>query len=163
MDTAGKAVLFSGVTVLISLTAVMLVPSPASARWRSDHGRVVFVLAAALTLLPAVFSWLDRASTALAALGAQRRAPLTSLRCLGGAPRRHPLAFGGAASPILLILAAPIVGLRTGMPSIKVVPTSDTSRVGYTRSRGLRPGRSRRAAGGRAGGRARRRGARPHG
>ncbi|MGO9904898.1 MAG: MMPL family transporter, partial [Solirubrobacteraceae bacterium] len=29
MDSAGKAVLFSGVTVLISLTAVMLVPSPA--------------------------------------------------------------------------------------------------------------------------------------
>ena len=29
MDTAGKAVLFSGVTVLISLSAVMLVPSPA--------------------------------------------------------------------------------------------------------------------------------------
>ncbi|HYM54181.1 MAG TPA: MMPL family transporter, partial [Solirubrobacteraceae bacterium] len=29
MDTAGKAVLFSGLTVLISLTAVMLVPSPA--------------------------------------------------------------------------------------------------------------------------------------
>jgi len=29
MDTAGKAVLFSGITVLISLSAVMLVPSPA--------------------------------------------------------------------------------------------------------------------------------------
>src|SRR6478752_5743814 len=29
MDTAGKAVLFSGMTVLISLSAVMLVPSPA--------------------------------------------------------------------------------------------------------------------------------------
>ena len=29
MDTAGKAVLFSGLTVLVSLTAVMLVPSPA--------------------------------------------------------------------------------------------------------------------------------------
>ncbi len=28
MDTAGKAVLFSGVTVLISLSAVMLVPEP---------------------------------------------------------------------------------------------------------------------------------------
>ena len=35
MDTAGKAVLFSGITVLISLSAVMLVPSPRSARWRS--------------------------------------------------------------------------------------------------------------------------------
>ncbi len=57
MDTAGKAVLFSGVTVLISLTAVMLVPSPA---FRSmSLGimlAVVFVLAATLTLLPAVLA-----------------------------------------------------------------------------------------------------------
>src|SRR5215213_2645527 len=57
MDTAGKAVLFSGATVLISLTAVMLVPSPA---FRSTSLgimlSVVFVLAAALTLLPAVLA-----------------------------------------------------------------------------------------------------------
>ena len=57
MDTAGKAVLFSGVTVLISLSAVMLVPSPA---FRSTSLgimlSVVFVLAAALTLLPAVLA-----------------------------------------------------------------------------------------------------------
>lgn len=33
MDTAGKAVLLSGVTVLVSLSAVMLVPSP-----RKEHG-----------------------------------------------------------------------------------------------------------------------------
>ena len=57
MDTAGKAVLFSGVTVLISLSAVMLVPSPA---FRSTSLgimlAVVFVLAATLTLLPAVLA-----------------------------------------------------------------------------------------------------------
>ncbi|MDE3131168.1 MAG: MMPL family transporter, partial [Acidobacteriota bacterium] len=57
MDTAGKAVLFSGVTVLISLSAVMLVPSPA---FRSmSLGimlAVIFVLAATLTLLPAVLA-----------------------------------------------------------------------------------------------------------
>ena len=57
MDTAGKAVLFSGITVLISLTAVMLVPSPA---FRSmSLGimlAVIFVLAATLTLLPAVLA-----------------------------------------------------------------------------------------------------------
>jgi RND superfamily putative drug exporter len=57
MDTAGKAVLFSGITVLISLSAVMLVPSPA---FRSmSLGimlAVIFVLAATLTLLPAVLS-----------------------------------------------------------------------------------------------------------
>ena len=57
MDTAGKAVLFSGLTVLISLSAVMLVPSPA---FRSMSVgimvSVLFVLAATLTLLPAVLS-----------------------------------------------------------------------------------------------------------
>jgi RND superfamily putative drug exporter len=57
MDTAGKAILFSGVTVLISLSAVMLVPSPA---FRSmSLGimlAVIFVLAATLTLLPAVLA-----------------------------------------------------------------------------------------------------------
>ncbi|HEY1596355.1 MAG TPA: MMPL family transporter, partial [Thermoleophilaceae bacterium] len=51
MDTAGKAVLFSGLTVLVSLSAVMLVPSPA---FRSTALgiilSVVFVLAATLTL-----------------------------------------------------------------------------------------------------------------
>src|SRR5438270_6115482 len=57
MDTAGKAVLFSGVTVLISLSAVMLIPSPA---FRSTSLgimlAVISVLAAALTLLPAVLA-----------------------------------------------------------------------------------------------------------
>ena len=61
MDTAGKAVLLSGATVLISLSAVMLVPSPS---FRSMAGgimlSVVFVLAATLTLLPLVLSKLDQ-------------------------------------------------------------------------------------------------------
>ena len=55
MDTAGKAVLFSGMTVLISLSAVMLVPSPAFRSMALGIMiSVVFVLAATLTLLPAV-------------------------------------------------------------------------------------------------------------
>jgi len=59
MDTAGKAVLFSGVTVLISLSAVMLVPSPAFRSMALGIMlSVVFILLATLTLLPAVLSWL---------------------------------------------------------------------------------------------------------
>ena len=133
MDTAGKAVLFSGLTVLISLSAVMLVPSPA---FRSMAlgimVSVVFVLAAALTLLPAVLSWLgprvDRLSLRWVHSGEHR-----SPRFAAWAERlwRHPYAFGGAALAVLLALAVPILGLRTGMPSIKVVPTGDTSRIGY--------------------------------
>jgi RND superfamily putative drug exporter len=59
MDSAGKAVLFSGVTVLISLSSVMVVPSPA---FRSMAGgimlAVIFVLGASLTLLPALMGHL---------------------------------------------------------------------------------------------------------
>ena len=134
MDTAGKAVLFSGLTVLISLTAVMLVPSPA---FRSMAlgimVSVIFVLAATLTLLPAVLGKLgprvDRLRSRWVHSGEHR-----SPRFAAWAERlwRHPYAFGGAALAILLALAVPVFGLRTGMPSIKVVPTGDTSRVGYT-------------------------------
>ena len=67
MDTAGKAVLLSGVTVLVSLSAVLIVPSPA---FRSMAAgimlAVAFVLAATLTLLPAVLGLLARRVDALA-------------------------------------------------------------------------------------------------
>ena len=77
MDTAGKAVLFSGLTVLVSLSAVMLVPSPA---FRSTSlgiiVAVLFVLAATLTLLPAVLAKLgprvDRLSLPWVRSGDQR-------------------------------------------------------------------------------------------
>ena len=85
IETAGKAVLFSGITVLISLSAVMLVPSPA---FRSmSLGimlAVIFVLAASLTLLPAVLAALgpriDRLS--LGWVEAERK-PFNAIRCLG--------------------------------------------------------------------------------
>ena len=57
MDTAGKAVLFSGATVLVSLSAVMLVPSPAFRSMALGIMlAVVFILAASLTLLPATLA-----------------------------------------------------------------------------------------------------------
>lgn len=133
MDTAGKAVLFSGVTVLISLSAVMLVPSPA---FRSMAlgimVSVLFVLAATLTLLPAVLAKLGPRVDKLA-LPWMRQGEHRSPRFAGWAERlwRRPLLFGGAALAALLLLALPVLGLKTGMPSIAVVPAEDGSRVGY--------------------------------
>ena len=80
MDTAGKAVLFSGVTVLISLSAVMLVDSPAFRSMALGIMlSVIFVLAATLTLLPAV---LGRARH-------QGRQPLAAVGPPGRAPQRR--------------------------------------------------------------------------
>jgi RND superfamily putative drug exporter len=133
MDTAGKAVLFSGLTVLVSLAAVMLVPSPA---FRSVALgimiSVLFVLAATLTLLPAVLAKLgprvDKLSLPWAHSGDHRS---SRFERWGELLWRRPFLFGGLALVALIALALPILGLRTGMPSIKVVPKGDSSRVGY--------------------------------
>ena len=133
MDTAGKAVLFSGLTVLVSLTAVTLVPSPAFRSMSLGIGlAVLFVLAATLTLLPAVLARLgsrvDRLSLPWVHSGEHR-----SPRFAAWAERlwRRPYAFGAVALIALLALAFPVTQLRTSMPSIKVVPAGDSSRIGY--------------------------------
>ena len=100
MDTAGKAVLFSGLTVLVSLSAVMLVPSPA---FRSTSlgiiVSVLFVLAATLTLLPAVLAKLgprvDRLSLPWVHSG-EHRSPRFAR--WGELLWRRPYLFGGLAA-----------------------------------------------------------------
>ena len=44
---------------------------------------------------------------------------------------RHPFPTGAAALAFLLLAAAPIIGMRTNMPSITIVPSSANARVGY--------------------------------
>jgi len=133
MDTAGKAVLFSGITVLISLSAVMLVPSPA---FRSmSLGimlAVIFVLAATLTLLPAVLAKLgpkvDNVSLPWAHSG-EHHSP--RFERWGERLWAKPIRYGIVALAILVGLAIPVTQLKTAMPSIKVVPTTDASYIGY--------------------------------
>ncbi len=133
MDTAGKAVLFSGLTVLISLSAVMLVPSPA---FRSMSAgimiSVAFVLLASLTLLPAVLAKLgpriNKLSLPWVHEGEHRSAFFARW---AEKLWKRPLLYGIPALLALVLLAVPVFSLDTGMPSIKVVPEQDGSRQGY--------------------------------
>ncbi len=133
MDSAGKAVLFSGLTVLISLSSVMVVPSPA---FQSMAGgimlAVTFVLAASLTLLPAVLGKLgdrvDALSLPWVHAGEHRSKRFAAW---GELLWRRPVLFGSLALIALLALAVPVIGLKTAMPSIKVVPATAASRTGY--------------------------------
>ncbi len=133
MDTAGKAVLLSGLTVLVSLSAVMLVPSPS---FRSMAGgimlSVVFVLAATLTLLPLVLFSLDHRIDRFAlpwARSGEHKSP--RFAAWGERLWRRPFVWGLASVVVLLALAAPVLGLRTAMPSIEVLPEDASARVGY--------------------------------
>jgi RND superfamily putative drug exporter len=93
---------------------------------------VVFVVAATLTLLPAVLAKLgprlDGVALPWAHAGEHR-----SARFAAWAERlwRRPLAYGAAALVLLVALALPVTQIETSMPSIKVVPPGDSSRTGY--------------------------------
>jgi RND superfamily putative drug exporter len=143
MDTAGKAVLFSGLTVLISLSAVMLVPSPAFRSMALGIMlSVVFILAATLTLLPAVLAKLgprvNRVSLPWVKTG-EHRSP--RFAAWGERLWRRPIPYGAVALVALVALSLPVLGLKTGMPSIKVVPEEDGSRVAYAQvQRAFGPG-----------------------
>ena len=133
MDSAGKAVLFSGLTVLVSLSAVLLVPSPA---FRSTAlgiiVSVIFVLAATLTLLPAVLAKLGPRIDARAlpwVHAGEHRSPRAAR--WGERLWRDAHVLGPAAALVLVVLALPLLGLKTSMPSIHVIPKGDGSRAGY--------------------------------
>ena len=138
VDTAGKAVAFSALTVLASLAAILIVPSPA---FRSmAFGimlSVIAVLAATLTLLPAVLGKLGP-NVSKGAIRLGRGGPKLGegpldrqLHRWGKFLWKHPLPAGAAALLLLLLAAAPVIGMRTNMPSITIVPPSANARVGY--------------------------------
>src|SRR5262249_25449679 len=95
---------------------------------------VSFVLAASLTLLPAVLSKLGPGIDRLPIPRlAQPSLRLRSDRYARWGERvwRRPLLYGAAAAAVLALLAAPALALRTSMPSILVVPEDASSRQGY--------------------------------
>jgi RND superfamily putative drug exporter len=136
LETAGKAVAFSALTVLASLASILLLPSPA---FRGTALGIMLavaaVLAATLTLLPAVLGRLGTRINAGRLIG-RRSKPKTGrlddlLHAWGCWLWRRPLLAGLAALALLLLAALPVLGLRTNMPSITIVPGDANARVGY--------------------------------
>ena len=140
LDTAGKAVAFSALTVLGALAAILIVPSPAFRSMALGIMlAVVAVLAATLTLLPAVLGRLGTRINAGRIRLRRRREPVEHgnghldrmLHFWGRLIWRHPWTTGVAGLAVLVLAALPVFGLRTNMPSITIVPASSNARVGY--------------------------------
>lgn len=133
MDTAGKAVVLSGLTVLVSLSAVLLVPAPAVRTMAVGIMlAVTFVLAATLTLLPAVLGKIGTKVNAGSLPYAKRqehRSP--KFEAWGNLLRKHPWPFAIGSLLVLIALSIPVLGLKVAMPSIQVVPTDAPVRQGY--------------------------------
>jgi RND superfamily putative drug exporter len=133
--TSGRAIVISGLTVLISLAGLLL--SGIDLFTGMAVGTMIVVgvaVAGSVTVLPAMLAllgdWADRG-----------RIPFLHRRTAAGSSRlwaalvhrvvRHPLAWGGIVAIAMLALAAPALGMRVGNPvidlpgSLPVVQTLD--------------------------------------
>ncbi len=132
LATAGKAVFLSAMTVVLSLSAIFLVPVMV---FRSMAlGMILSVVAtaaASLTLLPAILVAMgDRVLVAKGEEDPDRAAEGRWARWTAAAMRR-PGTTLAAGLAVLLLLAAPALGMRLGMPGAGVVDRGEQSRDGY--------------------------------
>ncbi|MCC8243571.1 MMPL family transporter [Saccharothrix luteola] len=120
--TAGRTVLFSGLTVAASLAMLVLFPFP-FLRSFAYAGVLVVGLSVlgALTILPAALACLKPHPAAERATGFWART--------ANAVMNRPLLVGGAVLALLLLLAAPVLGLRFGLPDDRILPPDASSRV----------------------------------
>jgi len=146
IETAGRSVLIAGTTVVISILGLFLVGIPSLGGVAvSASLAVLVVMAASVTLLPALLAFLGPKVNRLHIPGFGRamrqdgeRAP--AARWSRGVQRR-PWTAAIAGTAILLVLAAPALGLRLGFPDAGNNPAEMTTRQAYDLiSEGFGPG-----------------------
>jgi len=136
MQTAGRAVVFSGATVAIGLALLLFMPLP----FMRSIGVGGFLIplasiAAAVTLQPALLSLLGRRGVARIAVLPQRfrrrEADTGFWHRLAGAIMRRPLAFLGVGAALLVAAAIPSFGLRLTPGSASGIPQFPQSVRGF--------------------------------
>jgi RND superfamily putative drug exporter len=131
VETAGRTVLFSALTVAISLSALLVFPlyflrsfayAGIAVVLLAGVGALVFLPALLATLGPRVDKWVlwRRRPTAMGE-GFWHRLATFVMR------RPWPVSIGVVA--VLLVLGAPFLGVKFGLPDDRVLPTSATSHV----------------------------------
>ncbi|SDI01911.1 MMPL family transporter [Nonomuraea jiangxiensis] len=126
VEHAGRTVLFSGITVAASLAVLFALPFDFLRSFAYAGIAVVAGgLVAAVIVLPAVL-----ASIGGALLPRRIRPERETGFWHGLATRvmRRPLVFGGLATAVLLLLAAPFLGLRFGVADDRILPPQAPAR-----------------------------------
>ena len=142
MNTSGRAVLFAGATVVIALLGMFaLGVSVLNGAAVAASIGVVLVLAASLTLLPAL---LASAGHRIGKAGAARAAEDSRAgfwRRWVARVQRRPALTAVLATSLMLVLAAPALGLRLASSDAGNDPTGHTTRRAFDLlARGFGPG-----------------------
>jgi RND superfamily putative drug exporter len=135
MGSAGSAVLLAGGTVVVAMAALVLTGLGFLASMGLSTSLVVlFAVATALTLLPALLSLLGNRTDAGRLVG--RRRPVKHAQDTAWWRFAHrvsgrPWPYLAVASAVLLALAAPALRMETGFPDAGDDSTSTTHRRAY--------------------------------
>ncbi len=137
VDTAGRAVLFAGLTVIISLTGMLLLGvtflygvALATAL------AVAMTMLASLTLLPALLAIAGKRIDRLKVPGLRGRRSVNEIELSrwyrwSATIQRHPVIAMLLSGGLLLILCIPVLSLRLGSSDAGSDPTSQTTRHAY--------------------------------
>jgi RND superfamily putative drug exporter len=128
--TAGRAVLFSGLTVSAAIASLLILPQRFLYSMGAG-GAVVSLLAAAAALLatPAMFALLGERVNALALRGGGvAREGSGRWYRVAQAVMRHPAPVALAAAAVLIAAALPLAGVTLTQPGAEAVPRGKDSR-----------------------------------
>jgi RND superfamily putative drug exporter len=136
VDTAGRAVLFAGVTVIISLMGMLLLGiSFLYGVAMSAALAVLFTMIAALTLLPALLTIAGRRVDRLRIPGLGKREPSTAedTRWFRWSReiQRRPVLSAVLSGALLLALCIPTLSLRLGSNDAGTDPAGSSTREAY--------------------------------
>ncbi len=135
LSTAGRAVLFAGGTVIISLLGLFVVGLPfMDGLAVGAIAAVLMVLAAALTLLPAMLGFVGHTIDRLHIPGLVVHAPAAGSGFWyrwSRTVQRRPWVCGTAALAVLVVLAVPLFSMRLAFSDAGNDPTKLTTRQAY--------------------------------
>jgi RND superfamily putative drug exporter len=136
VNTAGRAVLFAGLTVIISLLGMFLLGlSFLYGVAMAAALAVLFTMIAALTLLPALLTvagnWVNRLRIPGLGKGARSIDENSWWFRWSGRIQRRPVLAAALSGGFLLILCIPTLSLRLGTNDAGTEPTNKTTRRAY--------------------------------
>lgn len=122
--TAGRTVLFSGLTVAVALAGLVIFPDPFLRSMGFAGAAVVLVdMAAALTLLPALLALFGRRISP-----ARQRAGTGIFARVAHGVQRRPVLTLVATAGALITMASPVLGLTISDGDPRMLPTSTETR-----------------------------------
>ncbi|HWM97591.1 MAG TPA: MMPL family transporter, partial [Streptosporangiaceae bacterium] len=138
LNTSGRAVLFAGTTVCIALLGMLVLHiGYISGLGIAAAITVLFTVAAAATLLPALLGFLGmrvlsrRERRRLAAEGPAPDGTSGMWTRLAAFVQRHPAPLAAVAATVMLVLAIPVLSLRLGSSDAANDPASTTTHQAY--------------------------------